>query len=78
MERSAIDFTGTVYIIVSMDILSLSMQMSQTAVQSQAAVSILKSSINMTKANGNDIANLINSTRAPLADQTGTQVDLYA
>ena len=32
----------------------------------------------MTKANGNDIANLINSTRAPLADQTGTQVDLYA
>jgi hypothetical protein len=61
-----------------MDIPSLSMQLSQNSVQMQAGVSLLKSSIDMMKTNGAGVVSLIDSARAPLAEGSGTQIDVYA
>ena len=67
---------------IPMDIQSLSTAMSQSSVQQQASVSLLKSSIDMAKQSGADMVKLIasgstgNNTIKP--EGVGTKIDLFA
>ncbi len=62
-----------------MDVESLSTVMSQNNVEQQASVAVLKQSMDMTKTEGEDVVKLISqSAPAPLPEDTGNLVDLFA
>lgn len=62
-----------------MDVESLSTVMSQSSVEQQASVAVLKQSMDMTKTEGEGVVQLIEkSVAAPLPKDTGNLVDLFA
>jgi hypothetical protein len=62
-----------------MDVETLSTVMSQSNLEQQASVAVLRQSMDMTKSEGEGVAQLIEkSVAAPLPKDTGNLVDLFA